>query len=235
MRVDDQGTVTQVKVVTGYDLEKLDTTGALTQKYQARLVPGAEDAELITNEDTHLIRPLIHVADNLDLGTVQTPLEDPRPSQLLPISAVFDRLRSLVGTQFPDAGSNQERKRGDSLHTLVCQTLGYTRFEGDGRFPDLKHQILEVKLQTSQTIDLGLVRPDSEDLLDTLTIGGRRIRHCDVRYALFCAKTDGENVSIQKVFVTTGEKFFTRFPQFQGNVTNRKLQIPLPSNFFEDE
>ncbi|RMG80291.1 MAG: restriction endonuclease, partial [Chloroflexi bacterium] len=99
---------------------------------------------------------------------------------------------------------------------------------------DVRHQLLEVKLQTSPTIDLGLARPDSEEPLDVPRIGGQQIRHCDVRYVLFYAKTDGQTVTLTHIFLTTGQKFFERFPQFQGNVLNKKLQIPLPANFFGD-
>ena len=103
-----------------------------------------------------------------------------------------------------------------------------------GGIQDVRHQLLEVKLQTSPTIDLGLVRPDSEEALDVPNIDGRQIRHCDVRYALFYAETDGEHVTLTHLFLTTGEKFFSRFPQFQGKVLNKKIQIPLPADFFED-
>jgi hypothetical protein len=92
---------------------------------------------------------------------------------------------------------------------------------------------LEVKLQTSPTIDLGLVCPDSEEPLDIPKIDGRQIRHCDVRYSLFYAQTDGKNVTLTNFYLTTGASFFERFPQFQGKVTNKKLQIPLPGDFFE--
>ena len=90
-----------------------------------------------------------------------------------------------------------------------------------------------MKLQTSPTINLGLVRPDSTEPLDVPKIAGRQIRHCDVRYALFYAQIDGGNVTLTHFFLTTGERFFTRFPQFRGKVLNKKLQIPLPVDFFD--
>ena len=64
-------------------------------------------------------------------------------------------------------------------------------------------------------------------------MGGRLVRHCDVRYVLFYAWTNGIEVTISHVFLCTGEAFFTRFPQFQGNVKNSKRQIPLPAHFFD--
>jgi hypothetical protein len=97
----------------------------------------------------------------------------------------------------------------------------------------VRHQLLEVKLQTAPTIDLGLVRPDSQDPLDMPKVLGKQLKHCDVRYVLFYASTDGTTVTLTHIFLTTGEAFFTRFPQFQGKVLNKKLQIPLPAEFFD--
>ena len=77
-----------------------------------------------------------------------------------------------------DTGFDQERNRGAELHKLVCQRLGYLDYRDDGQFPDVRHQLLEVKLQSSPTIDLGLVCPDSEEALHVQKIEGRQIRHC---------------------------------------------------------
>jgi hypothetical protein len=114
----------------------------------------------------------------------------------------------------------------------VCRYLGYADYKDDGRFPDVRHQLLEVKLQTSPTIDLGLVRPDGEEALDVPKIEGKQVRHCDVRYALFYAETDGNQITLTHFYLTTGEAFFNYFPQFQGRVLNKKLQIALPDSLF---
>ncbi|MCZ7583881.1 MAG: hypothetical protein M5R36_11380 [Deltaproteobacteria bacterium] len=111
--------------------------------------------------------------------------------------------------------------------------LGYAKYRDVGRFPDIPHQLIEVKLQTSPTIDLGLVRPDSTEPLDVRRLGDSPVRHCDVRYAIFYAETEGDFVKIRGVYVTTGEAFPQRFPLFGGNVLNKKIQIHLPANFFE--
>ena len=88
-------------------------------------------------------------------------------------------------------------------------------------------------MQTSPTIDLGLVCPNSTDVLDMPPIGGREIRHCDIRYAIFYAKTDGKNVTLTNFYLTTGEAFFKRFVLFQRKVINRKIQIPLSKKLFD--
>lgn len=232
IRLNDEDIVVKVKVVTGDTLAMLDTTGALTQKYQARLNPGASELELVSNKDTELLRRFVR--PSLDLAAVASPVNQPQADQLLPIGELFNRLKSLVGKSFADSGYDQERNRGAALHRLVCQSLGYADYRDDGQFPDVRHQLLEVKLQTSPTIDLGLVSPNSTEALDVPMIEGRQIRHCDVRYALFYAFTNGKDVTLTKLFLTTGEDFFTRFPQFQGKVLNKKLQIPLPAGFFDD-
>lgn len=229
IQVKSDDTIGRVKVVTGDELAKLDTTGTLTQKYQARCIPGETPIELIAAADTAELQPFVSATASTKCSS---PVLHPAAGELLPIAAVFDRLRSLVGRRFADSGADQERNRGAGLHRLVCAALGYASYQDDGRFPDVRHQLLEVKLQTSPTIDLGLVTPSSTEPLDVPQIDGKILRHCDVRYAIFCARTDGSDVEITHFFLTTGQAFFTRFPQFQGRVLNRKLQIPLPSDFF---
>lgn len=223
--------VSRVKVVTGDRLAILDTKGTLTKKYQARCVLGSDSTELITALDTLVIEPL--VLQSVDLSLISAPIKNPQTSELLPISIIFEKLSILIGQSFIDAGIDQERNRGAALHRLVCAALGYHSFQDNGQFPDIRHQLLEVKLQTSQTIDLGLVRPDSVEPLDVPMIDGKQIRHCDVRYAIFYGNTNNSRVEITHLFLTTGEGFFNRFQQFQGLIMNAKLQIHLPTGFLE--
>ena len=231
IRVNEKGVIEKVRVVTGQELAILDTTGTLTQKYQARLIPGNIKLELVSREDTNLLLPFVRASDDLTIAA--SSVDDPTEGRLLPIGDIFDRLSKLVVKSFTDTGYDQERNRGAKLHQLVCEYLGYKDYRDDGRFPDVRNQLLEVKLQTSPTIDLGLVCPDSTEVLDVPKIRGQQIRHCDVRYALFFAKTDGKAVTLTHFFLTTGKDFFDRFPKFQGKVLNKKLQIPLPNDFFD--
>jgi hypothetical protein len=231
IRVSNNDIVTRVKVVTGDALAALDTTGTLTHKYQARCIPGKVAKELVSPQDTDLLQAFI--SKKIGLSKNASPTNHPAAGELLPITTVFAHLKSLVGTTFVDSGHDQERNRGAALHRLACAALGYRVYQDDGQFPDIRHQLVEVKLQTSPTIDLGLVCPNSTDPLDVPQIQNRQIRHCDVRYAVFYARTDGHQVSLTHLFLTTGEDFFGRFPQFQGKVLNKKLQIPLPRDFFE--
>lgn len=231
IRISGSDVIERVKVVTGDTLAKLDTTGTLTQKYQARLICRNSTAELISAEDTNVVTRLVNVRGGIEFKNL-IPTSIPAPGLVLPIAAIFEKLSRMVGLTFKDRGHDQERRRGGDLHEQVCTHLGYSNHADDGRFPDIRQQLLEIKLQTSPTIDLGLVRPDSRDPLDMPKIGDLQIRHCDVRYALFYALTDGVTVTLTHFFLSNGESFFARFPQFQGRVLNRKLQIPLPIDFF---
>ena len=121
IRVGRENLITKVKVVTGYTLALLDATGTLTQKYQARLIPGIAKAELITDEDTETLRAFVRTG--VDLADWASPVSHPRSAQLLPIREIFARLQPLVGESFPDIGYDQERNRGALLHRLVCQHL----------------------------------------------------------------------------------------------------------------
>lgn len=228
IRIDANDTIAKVKVVTGAALAPLDTTGTLTQKYQATYVPISDPCELVTDEDTALLNPF--TVPKIELSNIAGPLEYPKEKELLAIKSVFERLKQLVGTSFPDTSS--DRNRGAALHRLICEVLGYASYQDDGEFPDIRHQLLEVKLQTKRTIDLGLVRPNSTDVLDLPMIGGKQVRPCDTRYAIFYAVTDGKTVKLTHLLLTTGEKFFSRLPQFGGKVLNQKIQLHLPRDFF---
>ena len=228
--VDSDDLVTTVKVVSGDALAKLDTTGTLTQKYQAGMsLNGEQGAHLLTENDTENLSNALSTTYKQEL---LNPSEDPDPSTLLPISEIFERLKPLIGTKFSDIGSDQERNRGAIIHEYASKVLGYLEHADNGQFPDIRNQLLEVKLQTSPTIDLGLVSPDSAELLDTKEINGVSVSHKDVRYAIFGAKIVEGEIEITHFFLVNGAEFYSHFRQFQGKVLNKKLQIPLPLSFF---
>ncbi len=230
IQIAEDDVICKVKVVNGQELALLDTTGTITTKYQARLETRDGTLELISAQDTVPMLPHVHIGSTF--APIVSPIDEPESGALLPIREIFDRLSPLVGQLFINPGIDQERNRGATLHRLICERLGYSRYEDKGQFPDVRHQLLEVKLQTSPTIDLGLVLPNSEDHLDIRQLGNHHPRHCDTRYAMFYAKTDGVAVTLTHLFVSTGADFFTRFRRFEGKIINGKIQIPLPRNFF---
>lgn len=229
IKVSAADVIETVRVVTGDTLAILDTTGTLTQKYQARLVPSSNIPDLVSEKDTENVIAMLRQTEATNLID---PTLYPDESSLLHISDIATRLTPLIGVSFPDSGHDQERNRGGILHKLVCESLGYPSYRDNGQFPDVPNQLLEVKLQTSPTIDLGLVSPDSDEALDMPQVTGRQLSHSDVRYVLFHAAIKEGVVTLLNVSLVTGRDFYSRFPRFGGKVLNKKLQIPLPQDFF---
>lgn len=229
IKLDENDRVVKVKVITGEDLAKYDTTGTITIKHQAILRVGQQTAELLSRSDTNGLYPFTSREELTKLNA--SPTSFPVPQKLLPIKTIFERLQPLVGKKFIDSGIVQERNRGGELHKLICSSLGFSDFSDNGQFPDVLNQLLEVKLQTSPTIDLGLISPNSTDPL-TISMGSYSVTPSDVRYAIFYATTNGAEVELKNLFIVNGKDFFKYFPRMEGKVINGKLQIPLPNSLF---
>lgn len=233
IRINEEDLITRVKVVSGSDLAPLDTTGTLTQKYQASLKDVVNEFELVSDSDTGHIIQLCGDKNTISFKDI-SPIDPPQKGEVLAIKTIYEKLKVVIGQSFTDPGSDQERNRGAELHKLVCKALGFDIYQDSGQFPDVKNQLLEVKLQTSPTIDLGLISPDSEVSLDMEQVSEVSIRHCDIRYAVFYGKIEKGTVHITNLILTNGQDFFGRFPKFEGKGLNKKIQIPLPKNYFDD-
>ncbi len=216
IRVDEKDVVTKVRVVTGDAIAAYDTTGTLTHKYQAKAKMPPTESYLVSATDTANV-----------IGRLITAVPPAWPNFLI-IGQLCEKLLKLIGTTIINPGITQERNRGGSLHAAVCTVLGDLIWRDNGQFPDVKEHLLEIKLQTSSTIDLGLVRPNSTEPINDLPM----FRHCDVRYAVFYGSVVPMGVRLDHVILSTGADFFRYFHLFGGLVMNRKYQIPLPGDFF---
>lgn len=225
---EENGKLTNVVVLSGVQLVSYDTTGTLTQKFQAKLFPNENGGELYSKYDTEAIKNL--VKNDYELPScLNSPVYIPCIENLLSVHSLYEKLKVLVGFSFQNPGNDQERNRGAILQKEVCKVLGYSKYEDNGQFPDVVNQLLELKLQTSPTIDLGLVAPSSEEFCD-FSLAGTKIRHSDIRYAVFDAEIKDSVVTIKGLYLSTGQDFFNHFQQFGGKIVNRKIQIPLPDD-----
>jgi hypothetical protein len=235
IRVDRDGTVVAVRVVTGEVIALWDKTGTLTSKYQAKRLAGHTGSRLVSSSDTpQFVRALAPV-DQMTARELRAcnPTDRPSPGRVLSIRVLFDLLRRLEGYEFEDPGVTQDRARGIVFQQLVCERLGLGPYGDVGQFPDILVQAVEVKLQLSPTIDLGLVLPTSEAPAQEL---GYELRHADARYAIAYGTRIGTNrIRLDEIIVSTGRDFFSEFQRFEGKVQNRKLQIPLPRDLFDAE
>jgi hypothetical protein len=227
--------VTIVRVLTGEELALLDKTGTLTSKYQAKRKAGRNGSCLVDSSDTERFVSALVPKDRLDSTILShmKPTEVPISGQVLSIASLFKALRRLEGTVLVDPGLIQDRNRGTAFQHLVCSAIGLDHYEDLGQFPDILSQALEVKLQLSPTIDLGLVTPAS---VDPVAKTGGIIRHCDTRYCVaYGSRVGTDKVRIEEIVLTSGERFFDEFQRFEGMIQNAKLQIPLPESIFKSE
>jgi hypothetical protein len=228
--LDESSKVVGVRVVTGEVLAQLDTTGTLTKKYQAKSRLPVTQSVLVSQSDSYSVHDAIAALPNRKLALSQRGSRSLVVdfSGFLPVEALYKKLLKLAGKRLSDPGLDQERNRGAALHRAVCATLGMAEYADTGSFPDVLEQLVEVKLQTAATIDLGLVSPDDATPLEFFL----RVRHCDVRYAVFYGTVVGSEVKLDHLVLTRGADFFSFFQRFEGKVIIAKLQIPLPRDFF---
>jgi hypothetical protein len=226
IRVNTDDVITSVKIINGEQLAKLDKTGTLTTKYQATMY-NLGKSSLLSPDDTKRVSRWCNT--HVDLRGSR-PTSTPVEGELMPISEIFSRLKCLEGVTIPHLDYLQERNRGAGLHSLICEKLGYHSYEDDGTYPDIMNQLVEIKLQTSPTIDLGLHYP--EDGAALFAIAGQEFRSRDVRYVIVDGVVESGNVRIKYVHLVNGRDFSETFPLFGGKVQNAKLQITLPYGFF---
>lgn len=119
IQLDDCDQISAVRVISGDSLAKLDTTGTLTQKYQARVIIDDKKTELVSRNDTDNLSTL--VGDDCALGESSCPSGDPSLQEIIPILQIYEKLKALVGISFSDAGRDQERNRGGRTSQTYMQ------------------------------------------------------------------------------------------------------------------
>lgn len=232
IEISDDNLISNVRVINGQELSIFDTTGTLTKKYQANLLKKYIDLNesIINSKDTSFIEDLTNNYTHFKSNALPSDL--PELTHIMPIEKIKEKIKPLLGQKIPYFNKTQERKRGDFLHNLISNTLGYKENSEDGQFPDIKNQLLEVKLQTSPTVDLGLFLPTSQEPTSIPKIKDKNIKMSDVRYCVVYGNVIKNEIIIDKIILTSGQEFFKFFRQFQGNEINTKIQIPLPKDFF---
>jgi hypothetical protein len=87
VQVSPDDTILCVKVAAGDILGRFDTTGTLTQKYQARLTPGTSDTELICVEDTERLKPFVR--DKVRRSLLSSPVDYPVAGRLISVKGIL--------------------------------------------------------------------------------------------------------------------------------------------------
>lgn len=147
------------------------------------------------------------------------------PDRVLPIEIIDERITDkLVGERLDISLSTKQR--GQQLERMVAYQLGYREMkEGlEGGYPDIRNQMLEVKVQDSPTIDLGKYSPQFEEqITDNFTT--RTIRY-------LIALTNSMNGAIDGIIMCPGEELGKNFTYVAEK--SFKCQRSIPMSFFDE-
>lgn len=146
------------------------------------------------------------------------------PDKVLPIEYINSKVtKKLLGERLDITLSTKHR--GQQLERLVAYHLGYRAVQKvlEGGYPDIRNQMLEVKVQDSPTIDLGKYSPQFEEKInDNFTT--RTIRY-------LIALTDAVSGFIEGVILSPGEELGKNFTYIAEK--SFKCQRSIPMSFFD--
>lgn len=131
----------------------------------------------------------------------------------------------LIGKKLYAAAT---KNRGQALERMILELLGYKTEKTEslyGGFPDIKNQLLEVKVQDSPTVDLGMFSPEKEEIV----IAEKNLTTFDVRYLI--ALTNPKTEIIEGIILSPGEKLGEIFSYVSDQ--SYKCQRAIPMAFFD--
>ena len=164
------------------------------------------------------------VIDNNCEEIPENPSIKDEPEKVLPLSYIDKRITdSLIGERLDISLSTKQR--GQQLERLVAYMLGYKKQQEllEGGYPDIRNQMLEVKVQDSPTIDLGRYSPQFEESIN------ENFTTRTVRYLI--ALTDAMNGSVDGLVLVPGEELGRNFTYISEK--SFKCQRSIPMDFFE--
>lgn len=221
--------ISSITILTpGYIEKKFGKFGKPTIKNQLLINPNtrsviiSSDPPIRFYDDTQKVKEFCN-NDVITKGLSFT--SSPTKDKLIPLSVIKDKVAlNLIGRSLDAADT---KNRGQQLERLVIELLGYDPEDNlMGGFPDIPNQLLEVKVQDAQTIDLGKYSPQFIETIDhTLNLTTE-----DVRYLI--ALTDPKTHVICGVILSSGEALGKNFTFVNG--TSYKCQRSIPMKFFDN-
>lgn len=232
VRVDPKNhLISSIIILTpGYIEQKFGKFGKPTVKHQLLIstkvrnkIYESKDKILSFSDSKKLSYHIRHDYEPPKLGMV----EDPDMNYLFSI-AILRKLvaEKLIGFKL-NAGAT--KNRGQTLERKVLELLGYRIKDSDllyGAFPDIRNQLLEVKVQDSPTVDLGKFSPEKEEII----VESSRLTTFDVRYLI--ALTNPKTEIIEGIILCPGEKLGELFSYVSGE--SYKCQRSIPMVFFDN-
>jgi len=152
--------------------------------------------------------------------------KDPNIKSLFSIQLLVEKVaKELIGTRLDE---NSTKNRGQDLERRTLALLGYSTSHGEnlvGGYPDIPNQLLEVKVQETQTVDLGRFTPEREEVV----FSDNNLTTFDVRYLI--ALTNGSTGIIEGIILAPGERLGEIFTYVSD--VSYKCQRSIPMSFFE--
>lgn len=149
----------------------------------------------------------------------------PESGEIYGNKIIFEKVaRKIIDLKIP---VSETKNRGQFFETLCLKLLGYEYRENDlleGGYPDIRHQLLEIKIQDSPTVDLGKYSPE----FDQIIMPQFSITTKDIRYLI--ALTDSVDLRIKAVVLCPGEKLGSYFTYISDK--SFKCQRSIPMTFF---
>ncbi len=132
--------------------------------------------------------------------------------------------KNLIGKKLDN---NATKNGGQALERITLELLGYSMAVNEnlvGGFPDIPNQLLEVKVQDAQTVDLGRFTPEKEEVV----VAENNLTTFDVRYLI--ALTNPKTDVIEGIILAPGEKLGEIFTYVSD--VSYKCQRSIPMSFF---
>jgi hypothetical protein len=150
---------------------------------------------------------------------------EPSLQSLYSIKLLTERVaKKLIGKKLENSAT---KNRGQSLERMTLDLLGY-KMESSanlvGGFPDIPNQLLEVKVQDAQTVDLGRFTPENEEVI----VIENNLTTFDVRYLI--ALTNPTTDVIEGIILAPGKKLGELFTYVSD--VSYKCQCSIPMSFF---
>ncbi len=203
--------------------------GKETVKHQL-LISNIFREELIAKEDPCLLyedtKPMKSHLSPPDYIPSAVFNDVPSSGQTLSLSEIKNRIADKIIGLKVEAGAT--KNRGQALELICLNLLGYKVDKNDlleGGYPDIYNQMLEVKIQDTQTVDLGMYTPEFPDLI----VDSMGITTEDVRYLI--ALTDSDDGIIKGLILCPGVKLGKHFTYVSDK--SYKCQRSIPMDFFE--
>lgn len=172
--------------------------------------------------DTNIPANLLDQENSTVVGDVTIKDE---PEKVLPIETIDQQItEKLLGERLDI--SLPTKQKGQQLERIVAYQLGYKKLqEGlEGGYPDIRNQMLEVKVQDSPTIDLGRYSPQFEEQIN------ENFTTRTIRYLI--ALTNAINGTIDGVVLCPGDELGKHFTYVAEK--SFKCQRSIPMSFFDE-